>query len=134
LEIKLLYAVLKNKNKDGETKMDIILNLLSMPISMLILFALTILPIKMGADLLGAPNNAIKHCAITLLLQMAAVIFILIIAKGFSAAALMFVAVSMIYWQVLKVSFISSFAFTIFIFLIQIAMLAFIAKLPTLLM
>lgn len=114
--------------------MDIILNLLSMPLSMLILFALTILPIKMGADLLGAPNNAIKHCAITVLLQMAAVIFILIIAKGFSAAALIFVAVSMIYWQVLKVSFISSFAFTVFIFLIQIAMFSFIAKLPALLM
>ncbi len=114
--------------------MDIILTLLSMPISMLILFALTILPIKMGADLFGAPNNAIKHCAITLLLQMAAVIFILIIAKGFSAVALIFVTVSMIYWQVLKVSFISSFAFTVFIFLIQIAMFSFIAKLPTLLM
>lgn len=114
--------------------MNAIFDLLSMPISMLILFALTIFPIKMGADLFGAPNNAIKHCAITLLLQMAAVIFILIIAKGFSAAALMFVAVSMIYWQVLKVSFISSFAFTVFIFLIQIAMLAFIAKLPALLM
>lgn len=114
--------------------MDIILNLLSMPLPILILFALTILPIKMGADLLGAPNNAIKHCAITVLLQMAAVIFILIIAKGFSAVALIFVTVSMISWQVLKVSFISSFAFTVFIFLIQIAMLSFIAKLPALLM
>lgn len=108
--------------------MDIILNLLSMPISILILFALTIFPVKMGADLFGAPNNAIKHCAITVLLQMAAVVFILIIAKGFSAAALMFAAMSMIYWQVLKVSFISSFAFTVFIFLIQIAMLAFIVR------
>lgn len=114
--------------------MNAIFDLLSMPIFMLILFGLTIFPVKMGADLLGAPNTAIKHCVITVLLQIAAVVFILIIAKGFWAAALMFAAVSMIYWQVLKVSFISSFAFTVFIFLIQIAMFEFIAKLPALLM
>lgn len=114
--------------------MNTTLDLLSMPIFMLVLFALTIFPVKMGADLFGAPNNAIKHCAITVLLQMAAVVFVLVIAKGFFAAVFMFVAVSMIYWQVLKVSFISSFAFTVFIFLIQIAMFVFIAKLPLLLM
>jgi len=63
--------------------MNTTLDLLSIPIFMLALFALTIFPVKIGADLFGAPNNAIKYCAITVLMQMAAVVFVLVIAKGF---------------------------------------------------
>lgn len=114
--------------------MNITFNIISMPIAVLIMLSLTIIPVKIGADLFGAPNNAIKHCVISVLLQMVAVIFLFIIAKGFLMVVFMFVAVSMIYWQVLKISFVSSFVFTMFIFIIQISLMQFLSKIPLLIM
>lgn len=80
-------------------------DLLSMPLGILLMMALTVMPIKIAADLFGAENNQIKHCAIALTLEVLAAILLIVSVGGFSAVMLIFVAASAIYWIVLKISF-----------------------------
>lgn len=114
--------------------MNIMSDVLSMPLSLLILFILTIFPVKMGADLFGAENNAVKRCIIAMLLQMLAVIFLIATTSGFLAFVLIYTVVSMIYWQVLKISFLCSFAFTVFVLVVQFALLHLLSKIAMLIL
>lgn len=109
-------------------------DLLSMPLGIMLMMALTVMPIKIAADLFGAENNQIKHCAIAVALEVAAAILLIAVVGGFSAVMLIFVAASAIYWIVLKISFSCSFVFTIFVCIIQLGMLQLLAKLPALIL
>jgi hypothetical protein len=94
---------------------------------------LTTIPVKIGADIFGALNNKLKHCAIAVALGTAVAILLLNFVGGFLAIVLSFVAISIIYWQVLQISFIWSPIFTIFVLLLQFAMIQGLGKLGILL-
>ena len=89
----------------------------------LLIMALTTIPVKIGAELFGASNKDIKYCALAVVLGTISAILIVKFIGGFLALVFIFIAISLIYWQVLKISFVWSFVFTIVVILIQFAVI-----------
>ncbi|HEY5604199.1 MAG TPA: hypothetical protein VIM41_13930 [Gammaproteobacteria bacterium] len=94
----------------------------------LLIMAITTIPVKIGAGLFGALNKELKHCALAVVLGTISAILIVKFIGGFLALVLTFVAISLIYWQVLQISFAWSFIFTIVVILIQFAVIQGLGK------
>ena len=89
----------------------------------LLIMALTTIPVKIGAEMFGALNKELKYCALAVVLGTISAILLAMFVGGFSAFVLTFIAISLIYWQVLQISFAWSFIFTIVVVLIQLAVI-----------
>lgn len=92
-------------------------------VATLLIMALTTIPVKIGAEMFGALNKDLKYCALAVVLGTISAILIAKFVGGFLALVLSFIAISLIYWQVLQISFAWSFAFTIVVVLIQLAII-----------
>jgi hypothetical protein len=90
---------------------------------------MTTIPVKIGADMFGALNRKFIHCAIAVALGTLSAVMLFMFIGGFLALVLSFIAVSIVYWRVLGISFASSFLFTLFVLLIQFAIIQGIAML-----
>lgn len=102
-------------------------------VATLVIMTLTTIPVKIGAELFRALNKDIKHCALAVVLGTVASVLLLYFVGGFTAVVLMYIAMSLIYWQVLQLSPGWSFIFTIAVILIQFAMVQALGKLGILL-
>ena len=109
--------------------MDIHFSTNSWLIATLVIMAITTIPVKIGAEMFGALNNKLSHCAIAVALGTLAAVLLFEFVGGFLALVLSFVAISIIYWQVLQISFAWSFLFTIVVILIQFAAIQALGKL-----
>ena len=89
----------------------------------LLIMALTTIPVKIGAEMFGALNKELKYCALAVVLGTISAILLAKFVGGFLALVLTFIAISLIYWQVLQISFAWSFIFTIVVLLIQFAVI-----------
>jgi len=89
----------------------------------LLIMALTTIPVKIGAEMFGALNKELKYCALAVVLGTISAILLAEFVGGFLAFVLTFIAISLIYWQVLQISFAWSFVFTIVVVLIQLAVI-----------
>jgi len=89
----------------------------------LLIMALTTIPVKIGAEMFGALNKELKYCALAVVLGTISAILLAKLVGGFLAFVLTFIAISLIYWQVLQISFAWSFIFTIVVVLIQLAVI-----------
>jgi len=94
-----------------------------------VIILITTFPVKIGATLIGATNTSITSCGISVLLGIASTMVIANNFEGFIALLLVFTSMSIIYWLMLKPSFLASFFLTILVILIQMAVIQGIAKL-----
>ena len=97
-------------------------------VATLVIMATTTIPVKIGADLFGALNKDIKHCALAVVLGTIAAVLLVYLFDGFLGLVLSFFAISIIYWQILQISFTWSFVFTILVIIIQFAIFQLLAK------
>ena len=95
----------------------------------LLIMAITTVPVKIGAELFGALNKDLKYCALAVVLGTISAILLAKYVGGFLALVLSFIAISLIYWQVLQISFAWSFIFTIVVVFIQFAVIQGIGQL-----
>ena len=91
----------------------------SLLIAAAVLILVTIIPVKISAGFFGASNNSIGACVIAVVLGTVSAVAALNMFNGFSALILAFVAVSIVYWLILKTSFFASFGLTILVVLTQ---------------
>lgn len=103
-------------------------------ITTLVIMAVTTVPVKIGAQMFGARNNKFSHCGIAVALGTLAAVVLFHYVGGFTALALSFIAISVIYWQVLQISFAWSFLFTIVVIIIQFITLQVLSRLSLLLL
>lgn len=92
-------------------------------VATLVIMVLTTIPVKIGASMFGALNKDMKHCALAVVLGTASALLIVNFIGGFLALVLTFIAISLIYWKILQISFGWSFIFTLVVMLIQFAMI-----------
>lgn len=97
-------------------------------VATLVIMATTTIPVKIGADLFGALNKDIKHCALAVVLGTIAAVLLVNIFGGFIGLILAFIAISIIYWQILHISFTWSFVFTIIVLIIQFTVVQMLLK------
>ena len=89
----------------------------------LILMLFTTIPVKIGATLFNAPNKKLIHCALAVALGTISAVLCMQFIGGFTGLFATFIAISIIYWYILQISFASSFAFTIVVLIIQFALI-----------
>ena len=95
----------------------------------LILMIFTTIPVKIAATVFNAPNKSLIHCAIAVALGTISAMLCLHFIGGFTGIFASFVAISGIYWYILQISFMWSFVFTIFVLIIQFALMHGLAQL-----
>ncbi|MEL0657206.1 hypothetical protein V6257_19495 [Pseudoalteromonas issachenkonii] len=93
----------------------------SVALLFLVLFSLTVLPVKIGATVFGATNNEFKYCAISVFLGTLIAIICSKLIGGFSGLLAGYIGVSIVYSRVLGLSLSWSFLFTFGILFIQVA-------------
>jgi hypothetical protein len=89
----------------------------------------TTIPVKIGAELFRALNKSMWHCALAVVLGTIAAVLLLNFVGGFLAFISVYIAMSLIYWQILRLSLAWSFVFTLAVILIQFAMVQALGKL-----
>jgi len=94
-----------------------------------VIILITTFPVKIGATLIGASNTSMASCGISVLLGVASTFVIFNYFEGFAALILVFFSMSIIYWLILKPSFVASFFLPILVILIQLAVMQGMAKL-----
>ena len=95
----------------------------------LILMFFTTIPVKIAATVFNAPKKTLIHCALAVALGTIAAVLCLQFIGGFTGLFAAFVAISTIYWYILQISFAWSFVFTIFVLVIQFALMHGLAQL-----
>ena len=95
----------------------------------LILMIFTTIPVKIAATVFNAPKKTLIHCALAVALGTVSTVLCLHFIGGFTALFVSFVAISTIYWYILQISFAWSFVFTIFVIVIQFALMHGLAQL-----
>jgi len=98
-------------------------------IATLVIMVSTTIPVKLGANIFGALNKEMKHCAIAVVLGTIAAILLFKLLGGFLGLVSSYIAVSVIYWYILQISFAWSFVFTLVVLLLQFAILQVLGKL-----
>jgi len=93
----------------------------SVALFFLVLFLLTVLPVKIGATVFGAENNEFKYCAISVFIGTLLAVVCSKLIGGLSGLLASYIAVSFVYSRVLGLSLLWSFLFTFGVFLIQVA-------------
>ena len=94
----------------------------------LVITAITTLPVKLGADLFGALNKEYKYCVLTVVLGTIAAMLCFEFIGGFFGFVASFISISLIYWQILQISFSWSFIFTIIVMIIQFTIIEVLIK------
>ena len=89
----------------------------------LIIMTFTTIPVKIGASIFNAPNKKLIHCALAVALGTISAVLSLHFIGGFTGLFATFIAISIIYWYILQISFAWSFVFTIFVLVIQFALI-----------
>jgi len=92
------------------------------------IFAITILPVKIGATVFGAENNEFKNCVIAVFLGTTLALLCGKLIGGFIGLVVAFIAVSTVYSKILGLSFSWSFLFTIGVIFIQIGIMQALTK------
>ena len=92
-------------------------------ITSLILMLFTTIPVKIAASVFNAPNKKLIYCALAVALGTLSAVLSLHFIGGFTGLIVTFIAISVIYWYILRISFAWSFAFTIFVLVIQFALI-----------
>lgn len=95
----------------------------------LVLMLFTTIPVKIGAELFRARNKDMAHCALAVVLGTIVAVLLVRYVGGLSSFTLMYIAMSIIYWLILRLSLVWSFVFTLSVILIQFAMVQALAKL-----
>ena len=95
----------------------------------LILMIFTTIPVKIAATVFNAPNKKLIHCALAVALGTFSTVLCLQFIGGFTGIFASFIAISTIYWYILQISFAWSFVFTIFVIVIQFALMHGLAQL-----
>ena len=93
----------------------------SMLVMTIVLMVITTIPVKIGASIVGASNTSMKASALAVFLGILATALCFTTLSGFTSLLVAYVAISIVYWLVLKPSFIASFGLTLLVFLIQLA-------------
>lgn len=108
--------------------MDLNFQTVSMVLFFLVLFSLTILPVKIGATIFGATNNELKLCAISVFIGTFLSMVCLMLIGGFLGLMASYIAVSIVYSRVLGISIMWSFLFTFGVFFIQVGVVQALTK------
>jgi hypothetical protein len=102
-------------------------------VASLVLMVITTIPVKIVAELFGAHNKQLKHCALAVILGTTATVLLMIFVGGFLGLVLAFGAISAVYWKVLDISLPGSFLFTIVVMITQAAVIQGLLKIGILL-
>ena len=89
----------------------------------IILMVITTIPVKIGASIVGASYQSMKASALAVFLGIVATALCFTVLSGLTSLLAAYVAISVVYWLVLKPSFIASFGLTFLVFLIQLAVI-----------
>ncbi len=103
--------------------MDVYFSTDSWWLTSLILMLFTTIPVKIAASVFNAPNKKLIHCAVAVALGTVSAVLSLQFIGGFTGLFTSFIAISIIYWYILRISFAWSFVFTIFVLIIQMALI-----------
>ena len=90
-------------------------------VATLVLMAITTIPVKIGAELFDAPNKDIKYCALAVVLGTISAVILFKLLGGFLGLVASFIAISVIYYLILQISFAWSFTFTLMVIILQSA-------------
>jgi hypothetical protein len=86
----------------------------------IVLMLITTIPVKLGASILGASYTSMKSSALAVFFGIIAAVACFNLLDGFTSFIVAYAAISIIYWLILKPSFIASFGLTFLVFIIQI--------------
>lgn len=106
-----------------ETGINISFSTESMLVMTIILMVITTIPVKIGASIIGASYTSMKASALAVFLGIVATALCFTALSGLTSLLATYVAISVVYWLVLKPSFIASFGLTFLVFLIQLAVI-----------
>jgi hypothetical protein len=84
---------------------------------------LTVLPVKLGADFVGAVNNSFANAAIASAIGLIAGILILKLLGGLPSVIAAYITISIVYWFVLKPSLSGAFGLTFVVIILQVAII-----------
>jgi len=106
-----------------ETGINLNFSTESMLVMTIILMVITTIPVKIGASIVGASYQSMKASALAVFLGIVATALCFTVLSGLTSLLAAYVAISVVYWLVLKPSFIASFGLTFLVFLIQLAVI-----------
>ena len=89
----------------------------------LILMVTMTIPVKIGASIVGASHTSMNASALAVFLGLVATALCFTVFSGFTSLLASYAAISIVYWLVLKPSFIASFGLTFLVFLIQLVVI-----------
>lgn len=86
----------------------------------LILILITIVPVKIGAELFEAENKTIIHCGLAVSIGTILAFTIVIAIKGLFGLIVTYIAISVVYSKIFQLSFGKGLTFTLAVFVIQL--------------
>ena len=86
----------------------------------LILMLLTVIPVKIGAELFGAENKGLQYCFLVVVIGTILSLTSFALIGGLIGLIVAYVVVSFVYSKVFQLSFYGGLAFTLAVFIIQI--------------
>ncbi len=86
-----------------------------------LLLLTTVIPVKLGASLIGAENTTLVSSAFAVFFGVIATAACFYAFPGFAGLLASYVAISVVYWLVLRPSFLGAFLLTFLIVAIQLA-------------
>ncbi|MCP4323561.1 MAG: hypothetical protein GY787_17260 [Alteromonadales bacterium] len=89
-------------------------------IGALILMLITVVPVKIGAELFGAENKGVKFCILAVIVGTILSLASVSMIGGVVGLIIAYVLVSVVYSKIFLFSFGGGLAFTLGVFLIQI--------------
>ncbi|MCE0558703.1 hypothetical protein [Motilimonas sp. E26] len=89
-------------------------------IGWLILMLVTVVPVKIGAELFGAENKGFKFCILAVIVGTILSFASVSLIGGFLGLVIAYILVSLVYSKIFLFSFGGGLAFTLGVFVIQI--------------
>ena len=89
-------------------------------IGALILMLITVVPVKIGAEVFGAENKGFKFCILAVIVGTVLSFASVSMIGGLAALIIAYILVSVVYSKIFLFSFGGGLAFTLGVFLIQI--------------
>jgi hypothetical protein len=95
----------------------------SILVTLVAVYLLTVLPVKLGADFVGAVNNSIGNAAVASAIGLIAGIIIFKLLGGLPSIITAYIIISIVYWFVLKPSLSGAFGLTFVVIILQAAII-----------
>jgi hypothetical protein len=93
----------------------------SLLVTLGVLFLLTVLPVKLGANFVGAVNNSFGNAAVASAIGLITGIIIFKLLSGLPSVIAAYIVISIVYWLVLKPSLAGAFGLTFVVIILQAA-------------